>query len=91
MIFSIGFLAKRTAGQRLKRNIPNKAARSHPAIVIMVKPVTTGCDIRIISVIITPIEIPTAKLENSTIKLCNARMTKTVLGFAPIDRKTANS
>ena len=91
MIFNIGFLANLAAGQRLKRNIPAKAAESHPAISKMVKLVTTGWGIRIMSVIITPREIPTARLENRTIKLCTARMVTTVLGFAPIARKTANS
>ena len=91
MIFRMGFLAKRNAGQRLNKNIPAKAARSHPAIANIVKLVTSGCAIRIITVIIAPKEIPTAKLENNTIKLCTARIANTVLGFAPITRKMANS
>jgi hypothetical protein len=91
MIFNIGFLANPTAGQRLKRNITLNAVKSHPAISKMVKLVTAGWGVRIISVIITPREIPTAKLENRTIKLCTVRIVTTVLGFAPIARKTANS
>ena len=91
MIFNIGFLANLNAGQRLKRNITPDATRSQPAISKMVKLVTTGFCIRIMSVIIVPRDIPTARLEIRTMKLCTARMIKTVLGFAPIARKTANS
>jgi hypothetical protein len=66
----MGFLKKLTADQRLKTNIPTKAPKSYPAILKIVKLVTTGCGVIIRSAIIIPREIPTAKLESRTIKLC---------------------
>jgi hypothetical protein len=69
----MGLLAKRSAGQRLKTNMIANAKRSHPAIDSMVKPVTRGCSIRIMTVINTPKEIPTGKLENNTVRVCSAR------------------
>jgi hypothetical protein len=63
MLCKIGFLAKLTAGHRLKRKTPPKAANSHPAISKTVKLVTTGSGVRIMSVIITPKEIPLRSLK----------------------------
>ena len=74
MISKITFLANLTTGNRLKRNIPTKAAKSHPAISKTVKLVTTGSGVRIMSVIITRREILTPKLESRTIKLCIANV-----------------
>ena len=75
----------------LERNIPVRVAKSQAKISKIVKLVTTGSGIRIISVIITPREIPIAKLENKMLRLWMARIVITVLGFTPIARKTANS
>ena len=91
MIFNKDFLANFTAGYRLNRNMIRRADRSHPDIFKIVKLVTKGSRIRINNVIMVPIEIPTAKLESKTIRLCAPRIATTVFGFMPMARRIANS
>ena len=86
-----GFLAKRTEGIRLTKNIPNKAANIQPPIVRKVKPVTTGCAVKMSTHITVPKDAPTAKLLSKTIKLWIARMNTMVDGLAPVARRMANS
>ena len=60
-------------------------------ICSIVKLVTTGLGIRISNVVITPKEIPSARLDDRIIPFWKATIFKTVLGFAPMALKTANS
>ena len=69
MIFKIEVLAILNAGNRLKRNITSKAIVSQTAISAIVKLETRGLVIKINKVMMTPREIPVAKLEESTIAL----------------------
>ena len=91
MIFKIGVLANRAAGQRLRKNIAANAVNNHAATSKMVTVVTTGLGTKISSVVIMPKEIPTAKLENKTTMLWTARIAMIAFGFVPVARKIANS
>ena len=66
-IFRIGVLANLIAGTRLNRNIAVTATASHNAICKTVKLVTTGLGTRIINVVMTPNESPSARPETKTI------------------------
>jgi hypothetical protein len=50
-------------------NIPPRAVKSQAAISMTVMLVTSGLDIKISKVIITPKDVPTPKLESRTVML----------------------
>lgn len=66
MILKIEALASLRAGYRLRRNIAAAAPISQPEITRMVVAVINGLAIRMSTVMIDPIDTPTAKLESNT-------------------------
>ncbi len=86
-----GVLASFRAGIKLRTNMDATAAKSHAAISAIMKAVTNGWRIRIITVMMVPNDKPNPQLERRIMTLCRTMMAATALDLAPMARRKPNS